>query len=835
MTEMSPVEAIFFAAAALTPEDRAAYLDRVCVNNPELRQRVEAMLSVRPDVGGFLEPAAEDDVVALDLPSKDEYLGTILGGKYKLIEVIGEGGMGTVFMAQQLEPVKRAVAVKVIKAGMDSKAVLARFEAERQALAMMDHPNIARVLDAGTAETGRPYFVMELVKGIPITQFCDERRLTPRQRLELFVPVCNAIQHAHMKGIIHRDIKPNNVLVALYDDHPVPKVIDFGIAKAAGQSLTDMTLMTGFGSVVGTPEYMSPEQASMNQLDVDTRSDVYSLGVLLYELLTGTTPVDRKSLGQAAILEILRIVREVEAPRPSIKLNTIETLPSVAANRSTEPKKLTATVKGELDWVLLKALEKDRSRRYETANGFAADINSYLSGGAVIAHPPTRWYRLRKAIQRNKAATIVAFCVCCIAFSATSVSLWSWGRLYQERYLFEENKYERDRLTAQSTSLRTREEDLRRLGAETWSLASYEFVAYQSEYTLRMLPNDVNFPRNFNPGRDSLINDPVKDFPPSLRFAAAWHWGISRGYFINNELGMSLSHLTKALNFAERGFGKADPMTIQIRCDLAMIYHIEGRNEEAREVIILGDRYCREAVEADPAVLAVKYQWRFISMWRGLIAQGLFLPPRPNEPPFEDELWKQMDTICLKYKEKYSNIRPERTGYPSQNLTTSFRGKLPPRVQEFLIRKDVEKSSRTPMISKAGYNEHSDSLKMLAYFLISQGEDRFQEAEETLLGCIPTMREPLVLKTTELDDKQKDMAVRNRILGYRDCLAMLIDLYEKWNKPEEARKWIAAFREYERTTTIREPKRKFKFDPPEPKKSKPSPKLEVAPPPREKK
>ena len=254
--------------------------------------------------------------------------------------------MGSVFMAQQTEPVKRAVAVKVIKAGMDSKAVLARFEAERQALAMMDHPNIAKVLDAGTTDGGRPFFVMELVKGTPITQFCDERKLTPRQRLELFVPVCQAIQHAHQKGIIHRDIKPSNVLVALYDDRPVPKVIDFGVAKAAGQSLTDKTLMTGFGAVVGTPEYMSPEQASLNNLDIDTRSDVYSLGVLLYELLTGTTPVDRKSLGKAALLEILRIVREVEAPRPSAKLSTIDTLPSVAANRGTEPAKLSQADEG---------------------------------------------------------------------------------------------------------------------------------------------------------------------------------------------------------------------------------------------------------------------------------------------------------------------------------------------------------------------------------------------------------------------------------------------------------------------------------------------------------
>src|SRR5580704_13073915 len=289
---------------------------------------------------------------------------------------------------------------------MDSRAVIARFEAERQALALMDHPNIARVLDAGAAADGRPFFVMELVKGVPITAFCDARKLTPRERLELFVPVCQAIQHAHQKGVIHRDLKPSNVLVALYDDRPVPKVIDFGVAKATGQPLTEQTLHTGFGTVIGTPQYMSPEQATFNNLDVDTRSDLYSLGVLLYELLVGSPPFTKTELDQAGVLEMLRVVREVDPPRPSMKLSTADALPTLAANRSTEPKKLTGLLRSELDWIVMKALEKDRTRRYETANSFAADIERYLAGEAVQAHPPSAVYRLRKFARKNRGPVI---------------------------------------------------------------------------------------------------------------------------------------------------------------------------------------------------------------------------------------------------------------------------------------------------------------------------------------------------------------------------------------------------------------------------------------------
>jgi serine/threonine protein kinase/tetratricopeptide (TPR) repeat protein len=397
--------------AALQIEDatgRSAYLDRACAGEAALRQRVEALLAAFEQAGSFLQQPAGVPRATADVSHPGtscgsdpaEGPGTVIG-PYKLLEQIGEGGMGTVWMAQQTEPVKRLVAVKLIKAGMDSKQVIARFEAERQALALMDHTNIARVLDAGTSDAGRPYFVMDLVNGVPITRYCDEHHLTPRQRLELFIPVCQAVQHAHQKGIIHRDLKPSNVLVALYDGKPVPRVIDFGVAKAAGQSLTDKTLVTGFGNIVGTLEYMSPEQAEVNNQDIDTRSDIYSLGVLLYELLTGSPPFSKKDLEKAGMLEMLRVIREQEPSKPSTKLSTADGLPMLAANRGTEPAKLMRLVRGELDWIVMKALEKDRNRRYETANGFAADVQLYLADEAVQACPPSMAYRCRKFVRRN--------------------------------------------------------------------------------------------------------------------------------------------------------------------------------------------------------------------------------------------------------------------------------------------------------------------------------------------------------------------------------------------------------------------------------------------------
>src|SRR3984957_17381969 len=390
------VRDVFLAATEVPESERSAYLAEACGSDAELRSEVEQLLAAHAKPASVLRAVAE--VEAGSLPSTGPHAptneaGTVLGKRYTLLEEIGEGGMGSVWMARQSEPVKRKGAVKLIKPGMDTRAVLARFEAERQALALMDHPNIARVLDGGLASDGRPFFVMDLVKGVPITQYCDSHKLDLRGRLELFLPVCQAIQHAHQKGIIHRDIKPSNVLVAVYDDRPMPKVIDFGVAKAMGQPLTEETFHTGFGTVVGTPQYMSPEQATFNNLDIDTRSDIYSLGVLLYELLVGSPPFTKKDLEKAGTLEMLRVVREVEPPRPSTKLSTAKKLPTLAAQRNTEPKKLAGLLRNELDWVVMKSLEKDRTRRYDTANGFAADVLRYLSGEPVRAARPIPSYQ----------------------------------------------------------------------------------------------------------------------------------------------------------------------------------------------------------------------------------------------------------------------------------------------------------------------------------------------------------------------------------------------------------------------------------------------------------
>ncbi|HEV3302565.1 MAG TPA: protein kinase [Planctomycetaceae bacterium] len=452
-------KSIFLAALDIQgPAERAAFVARSCEGDDPLQKRVEDLLRAYGESGGPLDKlAAAIAPTQLGEPIREQVGSTI--GPYKLMEQIGEGGFGLVFVAEQQQPIRRKVALKIIKPGMDTRDVIARFEAERQALALMDHPNIARVLDAGTTESGRPYFVMELVRGIPITEYCDQAQLTPRERLELFVPVCNAIQHAHLKGIIHRDVKPSNVLITLHDDQPVVKVIDFGVAKALYQSLTERTIYTRYAQMIGTPLYMSPEQAQMSGLDIDTRSDIYSLGVLLYELLTGSTPFNKERLARAAYDELLKIIREEEPPKPSVRLSqSTDTLPSIAAQRKTEPAKLSKMFSGDLDWIAMKALEKDRTRRYETANAFAADVMRYLNDEPVEASPPSAAYRIRKFTRKHRGPVIALAAIMTILVLGIAGTTWGLFRAQRAEQAADLSKQQAIEALAQTTKERDAKE-----------------------------------------------------------------------------------------------------------------------------------------------------------------------------------------------------------------------------------------------------------------------------------------------------------------------------------------------------------------------------------------
>jgi serine/threonine protein kinase len=559
-------DSIFFDALNITsPQDLAAFLDRACAGDAELRHNVEKLLEAHEKAGQFMQAGA---VLGTTV---DESSADVAGeniGPYKLLELIGEGGMGTVWMAEQHEPIRRRVAIKLIKPGMDYAQFLARFEAERHALALMDHPNIAKVLDAGMVGA-RPYFVMELVKGIPITQYCDDKRLTPHDRLTLFLDVCKAVQHAHQKGVIHRDLKPSNVLVAPFDGKPIVKIIDFGVAKATGRPLTEKTLFTAFGAVVGTPEYMSPEQAELNNQDIDTRSDIYSLGVLLYELLTGSTPLQRNRLKEAGVLELLRVIREEEPEKPSTRLSSTEELPSVAANRGLEPKKLNGIVRGDLDWIVMKCLEKDRDRRYETANALATDMQRYLADEPVLACPPSMSYRVRKFVRRNKVPVVAAALILLALVAGTAGT--TWGMVSAKRS-------KRDAVNA-AEGMRTAKEEAESRDA-------------QKEAVLNFIDNKILTaprPKGYGLGRDVSLRKAVEQALPYLdeEFAsmptveARLRLTLARSFEQLGDPKVACEQAQRALELNTKHLGPEHPSTLASMLRLASTYLALGRFTES--------------------------------------------------------------------------------------------------------------------------------------------------------------------------------------------------------------------------------------------------------------
>ena len=561
-------EAIYYAAIKKPPVERSDYLKAACGEDADLLARVEALLKARDVEDNFLKSPVLDPKATLGEPPLTEGPGTVIG-RYKLLEKIGEGGMAVVYMAEQQKPLRRRLALKIIKLGMDTKQVIARFEAERQVLAIMDHPNIAKVIDAGATETGRPYFVMELVKGVSITEYCDKNKLNIQERLDLFIQVCSAVQHAHQKGIIHRDIKPTNVMVTMHDDQSVPKVIDFGISKATSQKLTEKTLFTRYAQMIGTPEYMSPEQAQFSGPDVDTRTDIYSLGVLLYELLTGTTPFDSEKLREAGYLEIQRIIREEEPPKPSTKLSTMgEVLAEIAEHHKTNPDLLPRMIRGDLDWIVMKTLEKDRARRYDTATELVADIERHLNHEPVKAAAPSILYRLHKFIRRHRVSVTAGFLVAAAMIVGCVLATYGLvrARLDRNRAVRSEQVAEQRLVEAQRQAKITE--------------AVNEFInkdLLASADPARTRGRDVTI-REVLDAASKKVEEKFKNEP---LIEAAIRETMGRIYRKLGEFKSAEPHLERALQIHQEELGKQHLKTLYSMSNLAVLCHTQRKYKEA--------------------------------------------------------------------------------------------------------------------------------------------------------------------------------------------------------------------------------------------------------------
>jgi len=831
-SEHTDEEAIYHEAAAKPPAERAAYLKVVCGEDGALIARMEALLKARDINDDFLKVPPLATAAELDSSSLTEAPGATIG-RYKLLEKIGEGGMAVVYMAEQQEPIHRKVALKIIKLGMDTRQVIARFEAERQALAMMDHPNMARVFDAGATETGRPYFVMELVEGASITEYCDANSLSTKERLELFIQVCNAVQHAHQKGVIHRDIKPSNVMVAIHDGKPVPKVIDFGIAKATNQRLTEKTVFTRYAQMIGTPAYMSPEQAELSDLDVDTRTDIYSLGVLLYELLTGTTPFKEEELRQAGYLEMQRIIAKQEPAKPSTKLNSLgDTLTEIANRRNSTPDLLRKAVRGDLDWIVMKALEKQRDRRYDTAAELSADIDRHLNHEPVQAVAPSFSYKTCKFIRRHRIGVVVAFLVSLAILAVLSALSVATVLIWRE----------------QGRTQRALEREQKALQQEIKARTEAQRQTKIAQAVVDFLNNDLlaSVDPDRTRGREVTVREILDEASQKIggRFndepliEASVHLTLGNAYTELGEYGQAARQLERARQLHQEHLKEDDPAALESMRSLGWLYVKQGRYEQAEPLLDEAVRISERALgEEHPCTLACTGALASLRRGQGRYEQAEKLNRKIIEVQThlfgEDHLGtlNVMHNLATLYSEqgryqeaedlyrKVLEIKMRLLGedHPDtlrtmNNLAVVFKSRGQYQQAEELF-------FRTWQIKKRVFGEeHPETLATMHNLAVAYDlQKRYQDAEALYAKALAiqtrvlgdehpdTLNTVRNLATLYKDQQQYDRAeplyrkaaqISERVLGkeHPDTLSivnLLIAFYETWDKPEEAAAWRA--------------------------------------------